>query len=116
MLANNYGKYFLKTSRLYFSKIKLVKLDSNLISVKTKTTEIDATNFWLSLETISVNNLQWENLHYACSVAKWDQKISSVAFKFSYAGPIFLYDYAVILSTFELRLKFLNFCLHNKKF
>ena len=45
MLANNYGKYFLKTSSLYFSKIKLVKLDSNLISVKTKTTEIDATNF-----------------------------------------------------------------------
>ena len=31
-------------------------------------------------------------------------------------GPIFLYDYGVILSTFGLRLKFLNFCLHNKKF
>ena len=29
-------------------------------------------------------------------------------------GPIFLYDYGVILSTFGLRLKFLNFCLHNK--
>ena len=29
--------------------------------------------------------------------------------------PIFLYDYGVILSTFGLRLKFLNFCLHNKK-
>ena len=84
MLANNYGKYFLKTSSLYFSKIKLVKLVSNLISVQTKTTEIDATNFWLSLETISVNNLHWENLHYACSAAQWDQKISSVAFKFSY--------------------------------
>ena len=34
----------------------------------------------------------------------------------SYCGPIFLYDYGVILSTFGLRLKFLNFCLHNKKF
>ena len=31
-------------------------------------------------------------------------------------GPIFLYDYGVILSTFGLRLKFLNFCLHKKKF
>ena len=30
-------------------------------------------------------------------------------------GPIFLYDYGAILSTFGLRLKFLNFCLHNKK-
>ena len=33
----------------------------------------------------------------------------------SLSGPIFLYDYGVILSTFGLRLKFLNFCLHNKK-
>ena len=31
-------------------------------------------------------------------------------------APIFLYDYAIILSTFGLRLKFLNFCLHYKKF
>ena len=29
-------------------------------------------------------------------------------------GPIFLYDYGVILLSFGLRLKFLNFYLHNK--
>ena len=32
MLANNYGKYFSKTSSLYFSKIKLVKFDRYCIS------------------------------------------------------------------------------------
>ena len=37
-------EFFFQDIGLYFSKIKLVKLD-NWISVKTETTEIDATNF-----------------------------------------------------------------------
>ena len=46
-------------------------------------------------------------------VLLYETKIKNIH---TYNGPILLYDYGVILSTFGLRLKFLNFYLRNKKF
>ena len=35
--------------------------------------------------------MQWENLHYACSVAQWFQNYSSVAFKYAYYDDLKTY-------------------------